>query len=209
MLDYTKPHVEKFHYIGAELAEHVHKLDVKLQSLCGSGFSLFGVSIPPTLYHFGVNWPTTLCQNKDWVHFFTLTLECHNSNNKLFLCDSANGDIAQCSKNYSEWGLCVFFKKRTNTCFCFFKKKQQKADLKNRMVGFFLKAHFFSTVTTFQFFFVIFPWSHDLEQVTSLSVWLGVRRTPKVKDPGNEEAENYCHLNAWKLVLTTKQVSKN
>ena len=55
MLDYTKPHVEKFHYIGAELAEHVHKLDVKLQILCGSGFSLFGVSIPPTLYHFGVN----------------------------------------------------------------------------------------------------------------------------------------------------------
>jgi len=29
-------------------------------------------------------------------------------------------------------------------------------------------------------FFVIFPWSHDLEQVTSLSVCLGVLRTPKV-----------------------------
>jgi len=31
MLDHTKPHVEKMHYIDAELAGHVHKLDVKLQ----------------------------------------------------------------------------------------------------------------------------------------------------------------------------------
>jgi len=30
---------------------------------------------------------------------------------------------------------------------------------------------------TVEFFFVIFPWSHDLEKVTYLSVWLGVRRT--------------------------------
>jgi len=28
--------------------------------------------------------------------------------------------------------------------------------------------------------FVIFPWSHDLEQVTSLSVWFGLRRTLRV-----------------------------
>ena len=31
----------------------------------------------------------------------------------------------------------------------------------------------------FQSCLVIFPWSHDLEKVTSLSVWLGVRRTPR------------------------------
>jgi len=54
---------------------------------------------------------------------------------------------------------------------------------------------FFSTLITFQSFFVIFPWSHDLQQVASLSVWLGVRRTPRVHVPGNEEAENYWHLN--------------
>jgi len=63
------------HYIGAELAGHVHKLDVKLRSLCGSGFSLFAVRILAKLYHFEVNWPTTLCENKErWVHFFTLKL---------------------------------------------------------------------------------------------------------------------------------------
>ena len=30
------------------------------------------------LSHFGVNWPTTLCEHKDGVHFFTLNFECHN-----------------------------------------------------------------------------------------------------------------------------------
>jgi len=44
MLDHTKPYVEKIHYID-ELAGHMHKLDVKLQSLCGSGFSLFSVRV--------------------------------------------------------------------------------------------------------------------------------------------------------------------
>jgi len=56
------------HYIDAELAWHVHKIDVKLQSLCGSGFSLFAACILTKLYHFGVNWPTTLCEHKDGVH---------------------------------------------------------------------------------------------------------------------------------------------
>jgi len=36
-------------------------------------------------------------------------------------------------------------------------------------------------------FIVIFPWSNDLENVTSLSVWLGVRRTPRAHVPGIEE----------------------
>jgi len=55
MLDHTKPYIEKIHYIDAELPGHVHKLDVKLQSLCGSGFSLFAACILAKLYHFGVN----------------------------------------------------------------------------------------------------------------------------------------------------------
>jgi len=55
MLDHTKPYVEKIHYIDAELAAHVHKLDVKLQSLCGSGFSLFAVRTLGKSYHSRVN----------------------------------------------------------------------------------------------------------------------------------------------------------
>jgi len=39
------PYVEKIHYIDAEPAGHVHELDVKLLSLCGSGFSLFAVHV--------------------------------------------------------------------------------------------------------------------------------------------------------------------
>jgi len=65
MFDHTKPYVEKMHYTGAELTGHVHKLDVKLQSLCVSGFSLFVVRILAKLYYFEVNWPTTLCENKE------------------------------------------------------------------------------------------------------------------------------------------------
>jgi len=52
MLDRTKPYIEKILYIDAELAGHVPKLDVKLQSLCGRGFSLFFVRILAKLYHF-------------------------------------------------------------------------------------------------------------------------------------------------------------
>jgi len=43
MLDHTKPYVEKICYIHAELAGDLYKRDVKLLSLCGSGFSLFAV----------------------------------------------------------------------------------------------------------------------------------------------------------------------
>jgi len=51
MLDNAKPCIEKIHYIDAELAGHVHKLDVKLQILCGSSFSLFAVRIVAKPYH--------------------------------------------------------------------------------------------------------------------------------------------------------------
>jgi len=94
MFDHTKPYIEKIHYADAELSGHVHILDVKLQSLCGSGFSLFAALILAKLYHFGVNWPTTLGENKDGVHMFTLRLECRNSYNNLLFCDSANGNTA-------------------------------------------------------------------------------------------------------------------
>jgi len=53
MLDHTNPNVEKIHCINAELTGHV--LDVKLQSLCGSGFSLFVVRMLVKSYHLVVN----------------------------------------------------------------------------------------------------------------------------------------------------------
>jgi len=93
MLDNTKPYIEKIHTIDAELAGHVHKLDVKLQ-LCRSGFSLFAVHMLAKPYHFGVNRPARLRENKDELHFFSLNFECHNRYNKLLLCNSENGDIA-------------------------------------------------------------------------------------------------------------------
>jgi len=55
ILDHTKLYVEKIHYIDAKLPGHAHNLDVKLQSLCGSGFSLFAVRILSKPYHVGVN----------------------------------------------------------------------------------------------------------------------------------------------------------
>ena len=79
--------------IDAELARHADKLAMKLQSLCGNGFSLFAVRILAKLYHFGVNWPK-LFKNKDGVHSFTLKFECHNRYNKLLLCNSEKNDLA-------------------------------------------------------------------------------------------------------------------
>jgi len=70
MLDHTKPYsILKKYTIAAELEGHVHKRHVKLQSLCGSGFSLFAVRILATFCHFGVNWPTTLYENKNGVQY--------------------------------------------------------------------------------------------------------------------------------------------
>jgi len=39
----------------AEVAGYADKLDMKLQSLCGNGFSLFAVCILAKPYYFGVN----------------------------------------------------------------------------------------------------------------------------------------------------------
>ena len=142
MLDLTQPYVKKIHYIDAELAGHVHKLDVKLQGLCWSGFSVFAVRALAKRYHFEVNWPTTLCENKDGVHFFNLKFECHNRYNKLLLCNSENGDIAWCNKAIP------------NGVFVFPKKGQKNVSFhknKNRWVVL-LKDGFFSTLIVFQSF---------------------------------------------------------
>jgi len=73
---YWRPHaaiwlqvVHHCYTVYAELAGHIQKLDVKLQSLCGSGFSLFAVRMLAKHHHLGVNWLTTHCEAKDGVHF--------------------------------------------------------------------------------------------------------------------------------------------
>jgi len=55
MLEHTKSYVGTIHSVDAELAGHARKLDVKLQSLCGSVFYLFAVRMLVKPYHFGVN----------------------------------------------------------------------------------------------------------------------------------------------------------
>ena len=187
MLDHTKPYFEKMHYIDAELAGHADILHVKLQSLCGIGFSLFTLRVLGKPCHFGVNWPTALSENKDRVHFFTLKFEWHSRYNRLLLCNSENCDIAWFSKNNSEWYFCVFFFKKQKLVSL--KKNTKIRFKKTGGLFFFLERRVFLNSDFLSILFVIFPWSRDLEQVTSLSVWLGVRLTPRVKVPGNEEAE--------------------
>jgi len=90
-------------------------------------------------------------------------------------------------------GVFVFFWKKNKNLFHL--KKTKNTDWKTEGLNVFHKTVFFQPWLSLKTFFVIFPWSQGLEQVTSLSVWLDVRQTPRAKDPGNEEAENYWHLN--------------
>jgi len=182
MLDNTKPHVEKIHYIDAELAGHVHKVDGKRQSLCGSGFSLFAVRMLAKPYHFGVNWPRTLCENKNGEHFFTLGYECHNRHNKLLLCEPQNGYIAWCNKNNSEYVFVFFFKKKNKNLFIF-KKNNKNGWKKNKKTYklFFFKTRFIFNPDYLPILFCDFPLIARSETiVTSLSAWLGMRCTHKV-----------------------------
>jgi len=64
-------------------------------------------------------------------------------------------------------GFVFVFKKNKNL---FLQKKKQKSDLTKTRRVVFLKNGFFLTLIIFQSFFVIYPGSHDLEQVTSLSI---------------------------------------
>ena len=119
------------HSIDAELAGHTHKFNIKLQSLCGNGFSRFAVCMLAKPYYLGVNWPTTLRENKDRVHFFSLNFDSYNIYNKLLLCNSENGDIAWWNKINLQCGFSVFLEKRTKSCFYLQKTR------KNRWVAFF------------------------------------------------------------------------
>ena len=152
---------------------------MKLQSLCGNGFSLFALRVLAKRCQFVVSWPTTLCENKDGMHFFTLKFECNIRYNKLLLCNSENGDIARCNKNNSEWGFCVFLRKNKIQ---FLFKKTKKADLKKTDGMFFFKQTGFSQPWLSFNLVCDFPLiaRSGRVQVTSLSVWLDVRRTLRV-----------------------------
>ena len=96
--------------------------------------SLFAVHVLDKPYHFGVNWSTTLCKNKDVEHFFILNFENHEYN-KLLLYNSENGDVAWCNKNKqnnSECVFCVFPKKKKKPVYL---KKQQKIGFEISQVG--------------------------------------------------------------------------
>jgi len=160
MLNRTEPYVEKIHCVDAELAGYVHKLEVKLQRLCGSGLSLFAVRILAKPYYFGVNWPTTLWENKDGPHFFILKFECHNTYDKLLLCTSENGYIASGSKTIQNGVFVFFFKEKRPVCF----QENQKLGFKRKpRLVVFSKKRFFQPWLSFNPFFLIFPWSHHLE----------------------------------------------
>jgi len=97
--------------------------------LCRSVFSLFAVRMLAKPYHLGVSRPTTHCENKDGVPFFTLSFECQNRYNKLLLCNSENSDMAWWNKNKSGCLFSVLFEKRTK---CFFSENQKQLFKKKR-----------------------------------------------------------------------------
>jgi len=102
MLDHTKLYIKKIHYIYAELAGHVHKLDVKLQGLCRSGFSLFAVRIDQQHFAKTKMGYISLPSNLNVIIGIT-SYHC-----VIF----ASGDIAWCNKNNSEWVFVFFSKKK-------------------------------------------------------------------------------------------------
>ena len=108
--------------------------------------------------------------NKDGAHFFTLKCECHNRYNKLF-CVILKLLILHDAIKTIQSGVFVFLKKGTKTCFF---SKSKKFGLKNRWVVF-SKKYIFLNPDCLSILCVVFPWSHDLVQVTSLPMWLSYR----------------------------------
>jgi len=122
---------------------------VKRQSLCGSGFSLSAVCTLAKPYHLGENLPTTLCENKNGVHFFTPDLNAIigiKSNYCVILKMVILHDAIQTIQNS------VFFSKKNKNLFI--KKNRIK---KTKTCELFFLNLFFPTLIIFQSLFVIFP----------------------------------------------------
>jgi len=71
----------------------------------------------------------------------------------------------------------VFFLKTNKNLFLF---KENKNIRIKKQVGLFLKKRIVLNPDCLSILCVICPWSHDLVQVTSVSVWLSVCRTLRV-----------------------------
>jgi len=176
MLDHSKPYVEKIHYIDLELAGHVGYINVKWNGKVCVGvafFCLLCACLPS---------PTTL----EWIdqQYFAKTkmgyISLPSDLNAILIgitsyCLILKMVILHDAIKQFRIGFLYFFWKKNENLFLF---KKTKKRLKKTCELLFWNP-FFSILIIFQSFFVIFLWSHDLEQVTSLSVWLGVRRTPK------------------------------
>ena len=67
--------LKKIHSTDAELAGHTHKLDVKQQKLCGSGFSSFAVRMLAKPYQHWSELTNDNLRKQRWVHFFPLFWE--------------------------------------------------------------------------------------------------------------------------------------
>jgi len=77
--------------------------------LCDGGFSLFAGRMLANLYQFGVNRPSTLCENIDG-YISLLNFECLKRYKKLLLYNSEKGDLHDAIKSIQN-GFCFNLKK--------------------------------------------------------------------------------------------------
>ena len=95
--------------IEAELAGHVHELDVTLQSFVVVAFLCLLCTCLSSLAT--LEWiDQQHLRKQKWGTFFTLKFKCHNWYNKL-LFNSKDCNIVWCNKNNAGWDFCVFFRK--------------------------------------------------------------------------------------------------
>ena len=139
-MDHTKPYDEKMHYIDAELAGHVHKLNMKLQRLCGSGFLCLLCAFLPS------------CATLEWFdlqHFEKTKMEY------ISLPSDLNATIGITSYYCVILKMVILhdaIKTIQNGVFVFFFKNSKKNRIKKQAGCFFLKNGFFSTLIVFQSF---------------------------------------------------------
>ena len=150
------------------------------------------------------HWPTTLWENKYEVHFFTLKFECHNRYNSYY-CVILHVVILHNAIKTIQNVFCVCFKEPKPVSL---KKKKKKNWIKQKQTtqeGWVKKCFLFNP----DYLWILFCDFPLIARSGTSHVTISLIGCARVKVPGNEEAENYWHLNTWKLVQRTKQVSKN
>jgi len=180
MLDPTKPYVEKIHYIDAELAGHVDYINLKWNgSVCvGVAFLCLLCAWLPNLTT--LEWIDQQHFAKTKMAYISLTSDLNAIIGiKSYYFVILKMVILRDAMKTIQNSVFVFFPKKSKNLFLF-KKTTKKRIRKQNMWIVLFQTRDFSTHYLSTLFFVIFTWSHDLEQVTSLSVWLGARCTLKV-----------------------------